>query len=517
MPTEEEESNSKSRRPFSSNVPIISDNIKHPMRRDLVLPNFDKNITVEKARFEPTVNDDQQQNDNTIKESTDAPSLNISASTPTITNTNTNNNNNSTTTTSTTISNNNNNNNNPQPSSSEKRRQAKNESSRKKHKKPILHAAASPAEVFHRNLVDAVSNVEDSDENEHYVYPYSGAEGHLTDIQSSGMHRPLSVRSTPSTLFHESTRQSINSRIPTHSKSIGEWLRRAISRQNKPPEEEIEDEEEESYYRRPKLRSTVKDHYTNLDKKGLLSRMQDSFSNKKRTSTYPPTHYYGDVAGGYTSDDEDAPLLRTRQQKRPRPVKNTYRHAIYHSLWISLLFLLCILCIIVYNAKPLMDLNIEIGRVLATDKELIFDLKVTAENWNWWVIHIADADISVFAFSDIVPLDIQRVDPAEYLGSLTHFDEPLSIPSSLHKRKQEAISQIRIKSPGADASGNERWSRIIRYPYGLVVRGVLKYKKVPMYHTQSITICNVTQVNPITGTIWPDPDRTYCLSQDSLY
>lgn len=129
MPTEEEESNSKSRRPFSSNVSMISDNIKHPMRRDLVLPNFDKNITVEKARFEPTVNDDQQQNDNTIKESTDAPSLSISASTPTITNTNTNNNNNnnnSTTTTSTTISNNNNNNN-PQPSSSEKRRQAKNE------------------------------------------------------------------------------------------------------------------------------------------------------------------------------------------------------------------------------------------------------------------------------------------------------------------------------------------------------------------------------------------------------
>ncbi|ORE10779.1 hypothetical protein BCV72DRAFT_220935, partial [Rhizopus microsporus var. microsporus] len=111
MPTEEEESNSKSRRPFSSNAPMISDNIKHPMRRDLVLPNFDKNITVEKARFEPTVNDDQQQNDNTIKESTDAPSLKISASTPTITNTNTNNNNNSTTTTSTTISNNNNNNN----------------------------------------------------------------------------------------------------------------------------------------------------------------------------------------------------------------------------------------------------------------------------------------------------------------------------------------------------------------------------------------------------------------------
>lgn len=113
-------------------------------------------------------------------------------------------------------------------------------------------------------------------------------------------------------------------------------------------------------------------------------------------------------------------------------------------------------------------------RVLATDKELIFDLKIQAENWNWWTIHVADADISVFAFSQIVPgsgiiishntnMSIQDggtrgVDPAEYLGNLVHFDEPLSIKSNVfHPKEREAISQIRIKSPGADARGNERW------------------------------------------------------------
>jgi hypothetical protein len=116
-----------------------------------------------------------------------------------------------------------------------------------------------------------------------------------------------------------------------------------------------------------------------------------------------------------------------------------------------------------------MEINVDIGRVLATDKELIFDLKVEAENWNWWTIHVADADISVFAYSQIVPSfsanvnssssgHTRGVDPAEYLGNLIHFDEPLSIPSSLfNKGRIEAISQIRIKSPGADASGNERW------------------------------------------------------------
>jgi hypothetical protein len=50
------------------------------------------------------------------------------------------------------------------------------------------------------------------------------------------------------------------------------------------------------------------------------------------------------------------------------------------------------------------------------------------------------------------------VDPAEYLGGLYRFDEPLSFPSSFYSHdKVTAISQIRIKSPGADKSGNERW------------------------------------------------------------
>lgn len=50
------------------------------------------------------------------------------------------------------------------------------------------------------------------------------------------------------------------------------------------------------------------------------------------------------------------------------------------------------------------------------------------------------------------------VDPAEYLGSFYHFDEPLSFPSSLLSQTPvEASSQIRIKSPGVDNSGNEKW------------------------------------------------------------
>lgn len=111
-------------------------------------------------------------------------------------------------------------------------------------------------------------------------------------------------------------------------------------------------------------------------------------------------------------------------------------------------------------------LQVEMGRVLSTDKELIFDLHIQAINSNFWTVHIADADISVFAFSQVVPVnaigekrpDIRGVDPAEYLGGFYHFDEPLSFRSSFNtKQPVTAVSQIRIKSPGADKSGNERW------------------------------------------------------------
>jgi hypothetical protein len=57
-------------------------------------------------------------------------------------------------------------------------------------------------------------------------------------------------------------------------------------------------------------------------------------------------------------------------------------------------------------------------------------------------------------------------------------------------------------------------SRIIRYPYGLVVRGVLKYRPLPFAspYPQSVAICDVVRVDPTTGKVSEDPDQGYCLS-----
>jgi hypothetical protein len=81
----------------------------------------------------------------------------------------------------------------------------------------------------------------------------------------------------------------------------------------------------------------------------------------------------------------------------------------HFSLWslllsLALLFLFGGMVLLYGGAKPLQDVTISMGRVLASDKELIFDLHVTAYNPNGWTVHVAEADISVFAFSRIVPL-----------------------------------------------------------------------------------------------------------------
>ncbi|CEP13518.1 hypothetical protein [Parasitella parasitica] len=380
----------------------------------------------------------------------------------------------------------------------------------KRKKLPPMSGTATPSEVFHRNLVDAVSNVEDSDENEQYVYPYSGNNTDTTyhmnstdsihRTTSSSLYRPQSTRS----FINNSSQQDL---VPTKSSSgfLGDLLRPILFKSKSDSKAIYKQQQREEQFSRPKLRSYVMDHpYT---------QMKDWFDGKYS----PPLHQggggvgnrrklytnYGPIGdGGYTTDDEEAqhllaaaqthPTRRSQQQQQTQ--QNRHRKQTHAC--------------------------VEISRVLSSDKELIFDLHINAINSNIWTVHVAEADISVFAFSQVVPMNslppiARGVDPAEYLGGFYHFDEPLSFPSTfLSNKPVAAISQIRIKSPGADKSGNERWSRIIRYPYGLVVRGVLKYRPLALLspYPQSVAICDVVRVNPTTDKVSEDPDQGFCLS-----
>ncbi|KAL9558547.1 hypothetical protein MBANPS3_000837 [Mucor bainieri] len=417
----------------------------------------------------------------------------------------------------------------------------------KRKKLPPMSGTATPSEVFHRNLVDAVSNVEDSDENEQYVYPYSGnntdSTYHMNSTDtihrttSSSLYRPQSTRS----FINNSSQQEL---MPTKSSSgfLGDLLRPILFKSKSDSKAIYKQQQREEHYARPKLRSYVMDHPYNQ----TTQTAKDWFDGKHSPPLYQggsrrkmySTYGIGGNDGGYTTDDEEAqhllathPTRRSQQQqqqqqqqqhrKQTNACSRLIRNSLVGLISLAIVLFLCI----TYLAKPLQELNVEISRVLSSDKELIFDLHISAINSNIWTIHVAEADISVFAFSQVVPMNslmpspiARGVDPAEYLGGFYHFDEPLSFPSSLvSKHPVTAISQIRIKSPGADKSGNERWSRIIRYPYGLVVRGVLKYRPLGFLspYPQSLTICDVVRVNPTTDKVSEDPDQGFCLSYNN--
>lgn len=67
-----------------------------------------------------------------------------------------------------------------------------------------------------------------------------------------------------------------------------------------------------------------------------------------------------------------------------------------------MILVFCSAFLILSRVRPLTDIYADMSRVLASDKELMFDLHVKARNPNWWTVQIDEADISVFAFSQLV-------------------------------------------------------------------------------------------------------------------
>ncbi|KAI8374516.1 uncharacterized protein BYT42DRAFT_576649 [Radiomyces spectabilis] len=466
------------RRLLNKYATIATDKYPNNLRRELLLSKFDRNLTVEKAHFQ----DPGAHTDDSLPRPSyhdhDAPSPSIHAApSPTsiahLSNTGH------------ALSNVHN----SHGSSIEPSRIASSASETERHgrtflkkKKRPVNGTASPAEVFHRNLVDAVSNVEGSEENERYVYPYSN--------NNSNEHEHTVVFGQPVSDDGLAT----------------------------------EDDEEEDEEHRPKLRNYVRGYPYRSSKRdptwqehGSLNPWRTSPHRVRRT---PRRYKYTD---GYASDDEGILLLPTDYRT---DTKQQGCFPYQHTIGYGLLVLFLLAWMIIYRAKPLSDVAIEMGRVLASDKELIFDLHMQANNWNYWTVQVVDADISVFVFSQIVPgamwqndsVQVKGADPAEYLGSFYRFDEPLAIPPVMFSNEPaHAISQIRIKSPGDDKSGNERWSRIIRYPYGLITRGVLKYQLFPYFASyQSVAICDIAHVDPTTGIVSASPDQSYCLTEETV-
>lgn len=197
---------------------------------------------------------------------------------------------------------------------------------------------------------------------------------------------------------------------------------------------------------------------------------------------------------------------------------------------------------------------------------VFFRLTILYRNSNWWTIRMTNTAFSVFASSHYVPTTLMSLDnnthhnntlsaslnsssnitsfgkytkafperacktksfcigadPAEFLGTIYHLEDPLIYqPGGLFNPVvSTATSQIQIRNPGStkdDNSGNERWSLLIRYPYELTVRGVLKYQILPYLPTltqlHSVRVCKMSRIDPATGKISDDvtiPEKSIC-------
>ncbi|EMC95619.1 hypothetical protein BAUCODRAFT_34376 [Baudoinia panamericana UAMH 10762] len=196
---------------------------------------------------------------------------------------------------------------------------------------------------------------------------------------------------------------------------------------------------------------------------------------------------------------------------------------------------------LVVSNRPLEDVRIrKIQNVLASEQEIMLDLLVGAVNPNALGITVADMDINVFAKSKHVgtvittsrskpavrrwedlsdhwhspsnsggvdqgtdpPDDLERDAQTMLLGRILHFDQALSFEGSPVKHHEHfSVGELRLAKPGnkTEAGGSERWENVLKHPFELIVRGVLKYNLPISMRLQSVSVSGSVLVHPEDG------------------
>ena len=65
------------------------------------------------------------------------------------------------------------------------------------------------------------------------------------------------------------------------------------------------------------------------------------------------------------------------------------------------------------------------------------------------------------------------------LGRIFHFDQPLTFEGSPIKHHLHySVGELRLTHPGnkTEIGGSQRWEEVLKHPFELIVRGVLKYQ-----------------------------------------
>ena len=221
---------------------------------------------------------------------------------------------------------------------------------------------------------------------------------------------------------------------------------------------------------------------------------------------------------------------------------------------------------LVMSNRPLYDVRIcKIENVLASEQELMLDLVVGAVNPNALGIKVDDMDVNLFARSKHVGSgkdeeearwrdsvfrrrrwrsdpppgwqdysshwrspsvsggvdkgtdppnddDLEKDAQTMLLGRILHFDQGLSFEGSpLKRHTHSSVGELRLEKPGnkTETGGSERWERVLKYEFELIVMGVLKYELPISARLESAAVRSSIFVYPDEGDADPDFARKW--------
>jgi len=98
--------------------------------------------------------------------------------------------------------------------------------------------------------------------------------------------------------------------------------------------------------------------------------------------------------------------------------------------------------------------------------------------------------------------DLEKDAQTMLLGRIFHFDQALTFEGSPIKRHPHfSLGELRLAQPGnkTETGGSVRWETVLKYPFELIVRGVLKYQLPVSSRMQSVSVGASVVVHPEDG------------------
>jgi len=191
------------------------------------------------------------------------------------------------------------------------------------------------------------------------------------------------------------------------------------------------------------------------------------------------------------------------------------------------------------TSKALYDVKVfQIQNVLASEQEIMLDLLVEAFNPNIVGITVAEMDVNVFARSRYLNDDVLDNGTTElharrlrWLGTHDHGTDPMPDPtfdpqtmllgrvfdfdsglyfegSPLRRLAHNSTGEFRLPWPGngTELGVHEKWEKVLKHRFELIVRGILKYQLPLSSKTMTVGInANVT-VNGSSGGLDTESD-----------